>query len=85
MLFNNRSEFLFHQIGGMTCASCVHQIESKLKTKPGVLSAAVALATSSGRFTFDPEQTGPRNIIEAIKVSQSLWHFDRLFKYIEKY
>ncbi|ELU04312.1 hypothetical protein CAPTEDRAFT_32189, partial [Capitella teleta] len=53
-------------IEGMTCASCVHLIESKLVTKPGVLSAVVALATSKGRFTFDTEVTGPRSIMEFI-------------------
>ena len=32
--------------------------------KPGVLTAAVALATAKGRFTYDPEATGPRDLIE---------------------
>ncbi|GFN81620.1 Copper-transporting ATPase 1 [Plakobranchus ocellatus] len=54
-------------ITGMTCSSCVHSIESNLKKQHGVTKASVALATSSGKFTFDPEIIGPRDIIEAIK------------------
>ena len=53
----------------MTCASCVHYIETEMVRQTGVLSASVALATSRGRFTFDSKLTGVRNIIEAINVS----------------
>ncbi|XP_076467909.1 copper-transporting ATPase 1-like isoform X2 [Babylonia areolata] len=52
---------------GMTCSSCVHLIQSTLLKHPGVLTASVALATSSGRFTYDNEVCGPRDIISAIK------------------
>ena len=52
----------------MTCSSCVNLIESTLMKKPGLLMASVALATSKGHFEFDPEVTGPRDIISAIKV-----------------
>lgn len=57
----------YFQITGMTCSSCVHLIESNLSKRPGILKASVALATSSGRFVFDTEMTGPRDIIEAIE------------------
>ena len=64
------SNHLFHlQIEGMTCTSCVHNIESHLAKEPGVISAVVALATSKGRFVYDTEATGPRNIIEKINAS----------------
>ncbi|VDH90142.1 Cu+-exporting ATPase [Mytilus galloprovincialis] len=54
-------------ITGMTCSSCVHMIESTLVKEKGVLTASVALATNKGRFTFDTEITGPRDIIDKIK------------------
>ncbi|CAH1777961.1 unnamed protein product [Owenia fusiformis] len=54
-------------IEGMTCASCVYLIEQGVMKKPGIVSAVVALATSKGRFEFETDQTGPRDIIDAIK------------------
>lgn len=51
----------------MTCASCVNKIESTLLKAPGILSAKVALTTHHGKFTYDPEITGTRNIIEHIE------------------
>lgn len=54
-------------IRGMTCASCVHAIETNVCKLPGVASASVSLATQKGRFFFNPEQTGPRQILERIK------------------
>ena len=54
------------RIKRMTCSSCVHKIESSIKKLPGVKTAVVSLTTSKGRFTFDPEVTGPRTIAEAI-------------------
>ena len=50
----------------MTCASCVHAIESNLLKKAGVIAASVALTTNTGRFEFDPDQLGTRDIIESI-------------------
>lgn len=55
------------EIKGMTCASCVHKIETHVAKLPGVQSAKVALTTNRGRFGYDPEVTGPRSIIEAIE------------------
>ncbi|KAL2310916.1 hypothetical protein Nmel_002597 [Mimus melanotis] len=54
-------------ITGMTCASCVHNIESRLMRTNGIFSASVALATSKAHIQFDPEVIGPRDIIKVIK------------------
>ncbi|XP_037655883.1 copper-transporting ATPase 2 isoform X2 [Choloepus didactylus] len=54
-------------ITGMTCASCVHSIESKLMRTDGVTYAAVALATSKAHVKFDPEIIGPRDIVKLIE------------------
>uniref|UniRef100_A0A8B9F528 P-type Cu(+) transporter n=1 Tax=Amazona collaria TaxID=241587 RepID=A0A8B9F528_9PSIT len=51
----------------MTCASCVHNIESKLMRTNGILYASVALATCKAHIQFDPEITGPRDIIKIIE------------------
>lgn len=54
------------KIAGMTCASCVNKIESTVKKLPGVHSAVVALATQRGKFKYDVEKIGIRDIIECI-------------------
>ncbi|XP_069020012.1 copper-transporting ATPase 2 [Embiotoca jacksoni] len=54
-------------ITGMTCASCVHNIESKLTTTKGILGASVALATKKAQIQFDPEVLGARDIIKIIQ------------------
>lgn len=53
----------------MTCASCVHKIESKLVATKGILLASVALATKKAHIQFDSEILGPRDIIRIIQVS----------------
>ncbi|GAB1293028.1 Copper-transporting ATPase 2 [Apodemus speciosus] len=57
-------------ITGMTCASCVHNIESKLTRTNGISYASVALATSKAHVKFDPEIIGPRDIIKIIEIKQ---------------
>ncbi|XP_028251585.1 copper-transporting ATPase 2 isoform X2 [Parambassis ranga] len=54
-------------ISGMTCASCVHNIESKLMTTKGILGASVSLATQKGHFQFDPEVIGARDVMKIIQ------------------
>lgn len=55
-------------VSGMTCASCVHNIQSKLTTTKGVLSASIALATKTAHIQFDPEVLGARDLIRIIQV-----------------
>ena len=52
----------------MTCSSCVNNIEQTIKKRKGVLEANVSLALQQGKFKFDPELTGPRDIIDDILV-----------------
>ncbi|XP_068123226.1 copper-transporting ATPase 2 isoform X2 [Hyperolius riggenbachi] len=54
-------------ITGMTCASCVRNIESRLLRMPGILKATVALSTCKALVNFDPEVIGPRDIIQVIE------------------
>lgn len=58
------------QIIGMTCASCVHNIESKLSSTRGIIAASVALATKKAQVQFDPEVLGARDIITIIEVTK---------------
>uniref|UniRef100_A0A673L0X4 P-type Cu(+) transporter n=1 Tax=Sinocyclocheilus rhinocerous TaxID=307959 RepID=A0A673L0X4_9TELE len=54
-------------VRGMTCASCVHKIESNLMKQKGILYASVALATNKAHIRHDPEVTGPRDVIRWIE------------------
>ncbi|KAG7464824.1 hypothetical protein MATL_G00169680 [Megalops atlanticus] len=54
-------------VRGMTCASCVHKIESNLMKAKGIFYASVALATNKAHIKYDPEVTGPRDMIRLIE------------------
>ncbi|NXL81525.1 ATP7A ATPase, partial [Leptocoma aspasia] len=54
-------------VRGMTCASCVHKIESTLMKTNGVLYCSVALATNKAHIKYDPEAIGPRDVIQVIR------------------
>eukprot|EP00794_Sanderia_malayensis_P006913 gene6913-7690_t len=54
-------------IANMTCATCVALIESSLLNVRGVLKASVALSTNRGKFTYDSDKLGPRDIIARIE------------------
>lgn len=51
---------------GMTCQSCVKNIESNIKSKSGILSVKVVLAENAGYFDYDPAQIDPEHIANAI-------------------
>uniref|UniRef100_A0A8C7L4Y3 Copper-transporting ATPase 2 n=1 Tax=Oncorhynchus kisutch TaxID=8019 RepID=A0A8C7L4Y3_ONCKI len=72
-------------VTGMTCASCVHNIESKLTRTKGILEASVALATNKAQIKFDPEVLGARDIIRVIEVASykfTLWKNSFLFSLV---
>ncbi|KAM4732819.1 copper-transporting ATPase 1 [Anableps anableps] len=54
-------------VRGMTCASCVHKIESTLVKEKGVIYASVALSTNKAHVKYDAEVIGPRDIIKLIE------------------
>ncbi|XP_014901034.1 copper-transporting ATPase 1 [Poecilia latipinna] len=54
-------------VRGMTCASCVHKIESTLVREKGIMYASVALATNKAHVKYDAEVIGPRDIIKLIE------------------
>ncbi|KAI9226313.1 MAG: putative CCC2-P-type ATPase [Piptocephalis tieghemiana] len=52
---------------GMTCASCSGTIEREVSAMPGVTNASVNLILERGSFTYDPNQVGPRDLVERIE------------------
>ncbi len=52
------TETVILPIGGMTCAACVAHVEEALGRLPGVVSAAVNLATEKATVTFIPGVVG---------------------------
>ena len=59
----------------MTCSSCVHNIETNLRKKTGIIDVTVNLASSRGRVRYDPESIGVRDIVQHINVSISGIYF----------
>jgi len=56
-------------VKGMTCASCVHQIETALGQTPGVISASVSLGTGTADVTYEPEYAALGDLRRAIEES----------------
>jgi len=52
---------------GMHCASCANRIEKALNKVAGVETATVNYATTRATVHFDPQQTSPENLREAVK------------------
>lgn len=54
-------------ITGMTCASCVRNVERALKRADGVQEATVNLANERASITFDPAQVRRADLIRAVE------------------
>lgn len=54
-------------VAGMSCASCVARIEKALLASPGVLQAAVNLATARARVDYLPNETNRRDLAKVIE------------------
>lgn len=72
--FSNEKQSLLAQvtasvrlpISGMTCHSCVRNIESNLRTKPGVVTIKVNLQEKAGYIEYDPNIIDPNQIANEI-------------------
>lgn len=53
-------------ISGMTCQSCVRNIEGNIGAKPGIVSIRVSLPEKAGYIEYDPLITDPRQIASDI-------------------
>lgn len=53
-------------IGGMTCQSCVRNIESTIRTKAGIVSIKVNLQEKAGYIEYDPHIIDPHQIANEI-------------------
>ena len=54
-------------VKGMTCASCVANVQEALSSLPGVMSASVNFATEKATIEYFPSQVGIRDFRKAIK------------------
>lgn len=54
-------------IEGMACASCSARVEKGLNKLPGVMSAAINLATEKGTVIYDPDTLTPTDIVNKIR------------------
>ena len=55
------------KVSGMTCASCVANVEKVTKKLDGVVSSTVNLALEKASITYDPALVNPKDIENAIK------------------
>lgn len=53
-------------INGMTCQSCVRNIEGNIRTKIGVVTIKVNLQEKAGYIDYDPQLTDPKQIAAEI-------------------
>lgn len=54
---------------GMTCAACQVHVEKALQTSPGVQNANVNLMTHTARVSYNPTETQPETLVQAIRAA----------------
>ncbi len=54
-------------IRGMTCAGCVHTIEKRVGSVPGVVRCDVNLATGTAHVEYDPAQVSVEKLCETVE------------------
>src|SRR5215207_5412819 len=54
-------------VTGMSCASCVRQVERALSKQEGVTEASVNFAAEKASATYEPATTSPEELIRAIR------------------
>jgi Cu+-exporting ATPase len=64
---SKEAEKLSISIGGMTCAACVNRIEKTLQRIPGVLKAAVNLATEKATVQYQADRVEKSELRKAIE------------------
>lgn len=69
MATDSDSTSLTLDIEGMTCASCSARVERALARTPGVVTAAVNLASARAEVRFDPVQTEPARLLDAVRAT----------------
>ena len=53
-------------VTGLSCASCASNVELKLNNQPGVVSAAVNLASQIATIEYQPSLVKPLNLKESV-------------------
>jgi P-type Cu+ transporter len=56
-------------VSGMTCAACSARVQRTLERVPGVSAANVNLITGSATVDFNPGDTTPEHLVEAIRAT----------------
>jgi len=54
-------------VTGMTCSACQSRVQSALQKQPGVEDAAVNLMMANATVTYDPAETTPERLIDAVR------------------
>ena len=70
-------------ITGMTCASCVRNVERALTKADGVVAATVNLATERASVQFDPEAVSLPQLVYAAPLTEANTAYEQLMSALE--